>query len=156
MSDLALNLSLKLTHLNWMLSTAESCTGGMIASRCTDIPGSSNWFDRGFVTYSNNSKFEMLGVSQDLITTHGAVSEFVAQAMVLGAIYRSKSTVAVAVTGIAGPGGGTIEKPVGSIWLAWYVNGQIFTEAKLFNGDRKKIRKATTDCALQGLIDRIP
>jgi nicotinamide-nucleotide amidase len=156
MTDLASELSIKLIRMGWMLCTAESCTGGLIASRCTDLPGSSHWFDRGFVTYSNNAKTEMLGVDQDMISTYGAVSEPVARAMVLGSIYRSQSRASVAVTGVAGPSGGSLEKPVGTVWLAWYVNGLVFTEIKLFNGDRKQIREATADYALQGLIDRIP
>lgn len=155
MTDHALLLSLKLTQLSWMLSTAESCTGGMIASSCTDLPGSSVWFDRGFVTYSNESKIEMLGVDPEMIAAHGAVSKNVARSMALGAVYRSNSKVSVAVTGVAGPSGGSIEKPVGTIWFAWYVNGHIHTDVKIFEGDRKKIRIATRDFALQGLINLV-
>lgn len=156
MSDLISTLSIKLTNLKWMLSTAESCTGGMIASHCTDLAGSSTWFDRGFVSYSNDAKTQMLGVDAQLIATHGAVSEPIAQAMAIGAIYHSKSTVSIAVTGVAGPSGGSLEKPVGAVWIAWCVDGQISTQLKHFEGNRSQIRNATMDYALQGLIDRIP
>ena len=156
MSDLIRRLSSRLIHLKWMLSTAESCTGGMIASQCTDLPGSSDWFDRGFVSYSNAAKTQMLGVDPELFTTHGAVSEPVVRAMALGAIYHSKSMVSIAVTGVAGPSGGSHEKPVGTVWLAWFVNGHVSTELKCFDGSRSEIREATTAFALQGLFDRIP
>jgi nicotinamide-nucleotide amidase len=104
-----------------MLATAESCTGGMIAAACTDLAGSSQWFERGFVTYSNEAKTELLGVPAGLIATHGAVSESVARAMALGAVAHSRAQVAVAVTGIAGPTGGTADKPVGTVWFGWNV-----------------------------------
>lgn len=148
-------LAERLTQLQWMLSTAESCTGGMIASRCTDLPGSSAWFDRGFVTYSNLSKSNMLGVPEEMIAQHGAVSEPVAIAMALGAVYRSTAVVSVATTGVAGPSGGSLEKPVGSIWLAWCIDGCTDTELRKFSGDREQIRVATTEYALEGLMKRL-
>jgi nicotinamide-nucleotide amidase len=150
------HLANRLTQLKWMLATAESCTGGLIASRCTDVSGSSAWFDRGFVTYSNQSKSHMLGVPDELIACHGAVSEPVARAMALGAIYRSASLVSVAVTGVAGPNGGSPEKPVGTVWTAWSIAGQIHTELRYFSGDRAQIREATVENALEGLLNRLP
>ena len=153
--DLTLQLSHQLIRLKWMLATAESCTGGLIAARCTDLTGSSAWFDRGFVTYSNDAKTQMLGVPSELLATHGAVSESVARAMVLGAVYRSKSLVSVAVTGVAGPNGGTPDKPVGTVWLAWCIDGLVTAELQHFVGNRHQIREATTAFALQGLITRL-
>ena len=126
-----------------MLATAESCTGGMIAAACTDLAGSSQWFERGFVTYSNEAKHEMLGVPTDLIATHGAVSEPVARAMAMGAIEHSHADVAVAVTGIAGPTGGSADKPVGTVWFGFALNGECVTETKVFAGDRSAVRHAT-------------
>jgi len=149
-------LAERLIQLDWMLSTAESCTGGMIASQCTDLAGSSAWFDRGFVTYSNCAKLDMLGVNEAMIVQHGAVSEPVAKAMALGAAYRSDTMASIAVTGVAGPGGGSPEKPVGTVWLAWYMDGVVHTELHVFSGDRSQIRLATVDCAIEGLLKRLP
>jgi nicotinamide-nucleotide amidase len=141
-----------------MLATAESCTGGLIAGACTDLAGSSDWFERGFVSYSNAAKAELLGVPAALITAHGAVSEPVALAMADGALRHSAAQRAVAVTGVAGPGGGTAAKPVGLVWLAWArrsADGAIHTRAlaRHFGGDRAAVRLATIVCALQGLLD---
>lgn len=121
MSSLTLTEQLAdvLQQHGWMLATAESCTGGMIAANCTDLSGSSNWFERGFVTYSNEAKHDMLGVDSALIAEHGAVSEAVVQAMTLGAMRRSHAQVTLAVTGVAGPSGGSADKPVGTVWFAW-------------------------------------
>ena len=149
-------LAERLLDLKWMMATAESCTGGMIAAHCTDLSGSSAWFERGFVTYSNEAKTELLGVSASLIAQDGAVSQSVARAMALGACYRSKAHISVAVTGIAGPAGGSAEKPVGTVWLAWCVGGLAQTEMRLFPGDRAQIRQATTQAALEGLLKRLP
>jgi nicotinamide-nucleotide amidase len=146
----------RLTQRHWMLATAESCTGGLIATRCTDLAGSSAWFDRAFVTYSNLAKSDMLGVPLELIAAHGAVSAPVAKAMALGAVYRSSSVVSVAVTGVAGPGGGSPEKPVGTVWLAWCIAGDVQTELRHFSGDRAEIRASTALCALEGLLSRLP
>jgi nicotinamide-nucleotide amidase len=137
------------------LTTAESCTGGLIAGACTDLAGSSQWFDRGFVTYSNAAKTDMLGVDADLIAQFGAVSEEVAIAMALGAIAHSKAQVSVAVTGVAGPAGGSAEKPVGTVWVAWYVSGHTSTELCHFDGDRAMVRALTVQRALQGLVERL-
>jgi nicotinamide-nucleotide amidase len=136
----------------WMLTTAESCTGGMIAAACTDLAGSSSWFERGFVTYSNAAKTEMLGVPAALIAEHGAVSEPVACAMAQGALLKSRAQVALAVTGIAGPSGGSAEKPVGTVWFAWATPAGLVSERLLFAGDRAAVRAATLQHSLQGLI----
>ncbi|WP_369823476.1 CinA family protein [Limnohabitans sp. 15K] len=149
-------LAERLKQRRWMLATAESCTGGLIASRCTDLAGSSTWFDRGFVTYSNVSKHQMLGVPEAMLAQHGAVSEPVAKAMALGAVYRSTAAISVAVTGVAGPSGGSPEKPVGTVWLAWCINGCVHTELMHFSGNRDQIREATTSHAIDGLLKRIP
>lgn len=138
---------------NWMLATAESCTGGMIAAACTDRAGSSTWFERGFVTYSNASKTELLGVDAAMITQHGAVSEPVVRAMLQGALARSHAQVAIAVTGVAGPSGGSPEKPVGTVWLGWATPSQIVTEQCLFAGDRSAVRHASLRHALSRLVD---
>ena len=142
----------------WRISTAESCTGGLIAGFCTDLAGSSDWFERGVIGYSNAAKTELLGVPAELIEAQGAVSEAVARAMASGALQRSHADLAVAVTGVAGPGGGSVAKPVGTVWLAWAwrrAAGGIDTTALLqqFDGDRAAVRLATVGSALQGLID---
>ena len=134
-----------------MLATAESCTGGMIAAACTELAGSSQWFERGFVTYSNDAKHEMLGVPSELIAANGAVSEPVARAMAMGAIERSHANVAVAVTGIAGPTGGSADKPVGTVWFGFALNGECVTETKWFVGDRANVRHATLRYAMTRL-----
>jgi len=141
-----------LRHKQWLLATAESCTGGLIAAACTDLAGSSNWFERGFVTYSNEAKTELLGVDATLIATHGAVSEPVARAMAEGALTRSRAQVTVSVTGVAGPGGGSVDKPVGTVWFGWSVGGQTRSERRHFTGDRATVRAATVAHALQTLL----
>ena len=135
-----------------MLATAESCTGGMIAATCTDLAGSSAWFERGFVTYSNAAKTDMLGVPAALIDEHGAVSEPVARAMAIGALKHSAAQVSLAVTGIAGPSGGSTDKPVGTVWFAWALAQGVRSEVRRFDGDRAAVRQATVLHALQGLI----
>ena len=149
-------LAERLLELKWMMATAESCTGGMIAAHCTDLAGSSAWLERGLVTYSNEAKTELLGVPASLIAQDGAVSESVARAMALGACYRAKAQVSLAVTGIAGPAGGSVEKPVGTVWLAWCIGGTVQAEKQIFPGDRAQIRQATTQAALEGLLKRLP
>lgn len=135
------------------LATAESCTGGWISKVVTDVAGSSAWFERGFVCYSNAAKMEMLGVSARTLEQHGAVSKAVAVEMARGAITHRRAGVGVAVTGVAGPGGGTAEKPVGLVWLAWYRSGgALATFEGRFDGDREAIRRRTVEEALQGLI----
>jgi nicotinamide-nucleotide amidase len=135
----------------WMMATAESCTGGMIAANCTDLSGSSAWFERGFVTYSNAAKTEQLGVDAALIAQHGAVSEPVVRAMAQGAVAHSHAQVAVAVTGVAGPTGGSAEKPVGTVWFGWATPAGVVSEMRRFDGDRAAVRQATVQHALQRL-----
>lgn len=149
------DLAALLRERDWMLATAESCTGGLIAAACTDVAGSSEWFDCGFVSYSYESKSEMLGVEPALLQEHGAVSEVVARAMAFGAVRRSRARVAVAVTGIAGPGGGLPLKPVGTVWFAFMIDGLLTSEVRHFDGDRAAVRRATVEHALAGLIDRL-
>ena len=139
-----------------MMATAESCTGGLIAGACTDLSGSSDWFERGFVTYSNAAKHAMLGVPALLIEQHGAVSEPVARAMAAGALAHSPAQLAVAVTGVAGPTGGSAEKPVGTVWFGWAAPQGVFTERQRFDGDRAAVRQATVRHALAGLLQRLP
>ncbi|MBS0505890.1 MAG: CinA family protein [Proteobacteria bacterium] len=135
----------------WMLATAESCTGGMIAAACTDLAGSSQWFERGFVTYSNAAKVQCLGVPAELIELHGAVSEPVARAMAQGAVAHSAAQVALAVTGVAGPTGGSPDKPVGTVWFGWQVAGATHSELRHFAGDRAAVRAQTVRHALARL-----
>ena len=134
------------------MASAESCTGGLIAAACTDLAGSSNWFERGFVSYSNEAKTELLGVDAALIEQHGAVSEEVARAMAQGAIAHSRAQVAVAVTGVAGPGGGSAAKPVGTVWFGWATPAGLVSEMRRFDGDRRQVREATVQYALQRLV----
>jgi nicotinamide-nucleotide amidase len=139
-------------------ATAESCTGGWIAKALTDIAGSSNWFVEGFITYSDESKVRRLGVPQAILTKHGAVSEATVRAMAAGALRRSKAQVAVAVTGIAGPGGAVPGKPVGTVWLSWATRRhgaiRVATESRRFRGDREAVRRKTVRAALLGLLKR--
>lgn len=154
-----MNMAPKLADLlrerQWMLATAESCTGGMIAAACTDLSGSSEWFERGFVTYSNEAKVELLGVDAQMIAAHGAVSELVARAMAFGAVRHSRARVSVSVTGVAGPTGGTPEKPVGTVWFAFMVDGRLSSEMQRFDGDRAAVRRQTVEHALQQLVQRL-
>ena len=145
-------ISLELLKHRHMLAVAESCTGGMIAAACTDVSGSSQWFERGFVTYSNDAKAEMLGVPAGLIEEHGAVSEAVARAMADGALTHSRAQVSLAVTGVAGPTGGSADKPVGTVWFAWCVGGETHSEMQHFAGDRAAVRAATVRYAMQRLL----
>jgi len=147
-----------LRRRGWHLATAESCTGGLIAAACTAVAGSSDWFERGFVTYSNAAKIEMLGVDPGLIAAHGAVSEAVAQAMARGAVERAGVELGVAVTGIAGPGGATPGKPVGLVWLAVALRGtdaqiQVRAERLQLGGDRSAVREQTVRQALKRLLE---
>lgn len=156
-------LSSALLQRGWMLATAESCTGGMIAASCTDMAGSSQWFERGFISYSNDAKQDMLGVPAALLARHGAVSEEVAQAMVLGALNHSQAQVALAVTGIAGPSGGSPGKPVGTVCFGWGLPTDggptvgaetvwVKTQTCHFEGDRALVRQAAQAHALQQLL----
>jgi nicotinamide-nucleotide amidase len=139
---------------DWMLATAESCTGGGIAVALTDIAGSSQWFERGFVTYSNRAKQDMLRVRAETLIEFGAVSEATVREMAKGALVCSEAQVAVAVSGIAGPGGGTQDKPVGTVCLAWVAtDGASAVRTEHFSGDRAEVRAKTVQCALQGLLN---
>jgi nicotinamide-nucleotide amidase len=148
-------LAALLQERGWMLATAESCTGGLIAAACTELSGSSNWFDRGFVTYSNEAKTDMLGVEPALIEAHGAVSEVVARAMAFGAVRHSRARASVAVTGVAGPTGGSRDKPVGTVWFAFMVDGVLSSETRRFDGDRAAVRAATVRHAFERLLQLI-
>jgi nicotinamide-nucleotide amidase len=151
--DLCRRLAQQLKDKGWRLATAESCTGGMIAAACTDLSGSSDWFERGFVTYSNEAKSELLGVDPAQIRDHGAVSEVVARAMAFGAVRHSHAQVGVAVTGVAGPTGGSADKPVGTVWFGFMVDGRLTSETHRFPGDRAAVRAATVRHALQRLVE---
>lgn len=137
-----------------MLATAESCTGGGVAQAITEVAGSSAWFERGFVTYSNLSKQQMLGVRETTIQQHGAVSEAVVREMVAGALANSTAQVALSVSGIAGPDGGTADKPVGTVWFAWGIKGRAtFAQRHQIAGDRAEVRAQAVHIALQGIIN---
>lgn len=153
---LVLELAAALRAKGWRIASAESCTGGLIAAACTSVAGSSDWFERGLVTYSNEAKVELLGVSAELITRAGAVSEAVVRAMAEGALERCPVDLAVAVTGIAGPGGAVPGKPVGLVWLALAAREALphsRCERLQLPGDRAAVREATTAIALQRLIE---
>ncbi len=151
LADAVQALALALRARQWRLATAESCTGGLIAAACTDLAGSSDWFERGFVTYSNAAKTDLLGVDPAVIQAHGAVSQEVAAAMAQGALQRAPVQLAVAVTGIAGPGGAVPGKPVGTVWLGWGTAAGVHTERLQLSGDRAAVRAATVLAALQRL-----
>jgi len=151
-SGLAAQLGRHLAQLGARVSTAESCTGGGIAEAITRIPGSSAWFEAGYVTYSNVQKQRMLGVPEALFAQVGAVSREVVEAMARGASERAEARFAVAVSGVAGPDGGSAEKPVGTVWLCWSDGERQVALRKLFPGDRDAVRRQTVICALQGLI----
>ncbi|MGB6098832.1 MAG: CinA family protein [Comamonas thiooxydans] len=153
--ELVRQLAARLTEKGWMLATAESCTGGMIAAACTDLAGSSQWFERGFVTYSNEAKTEMLGVPAELIAKHGAVSEEVVRAMAEGAIRHSRAQVSIAVTGVAGPGGGSAEKPVGTVWVGWGLGQSIYSMPLNLQGSRARIRLETTSHILKTVLENL-
>ena len=154
--SLASQLGRQLAEHGYMATTAESCTGGLVAAALTDIAGSSAWFERGFVTYSNHAKVEMLGVDAELIEERGAVSEEVARAMASGALVESWAQVAVSITGVAGPGGGTRDKPVGTVCFAWIeLEQEAQSETMHFAGDRARVREQSVVHALGGLLLRV-
>ncbi len=156
LETLAEQLGEALRERAMMLAVAESCTGGWVAQALTSVAGSSRWFDRGFVTYSNTAKQEMLGVSPATLGHHGAVSEATAREMAEGALSHSHAHMTVAITGIAGPGGGSLEKPVGTVWLAWSALGRpTRTRLEHFRGDRASVRHQAVAVALQGLLDLV-
>ena len=155
-TDLARRLGASSKRRGVTVATAESCTGGGVAQAITRIAGSSEWFERGFVTYTNLAKEEMLGVSHATLVAHGAVSEEVASEMAAGTLARSPADAAVAITGIAGPGGGTSEKPVGLVWFAWtHRGGPVQCRRFVFQGDRAAVREQSVAVALKGLIDLV-
>lgn len=137
------------------VTAAESCTGGGVAAAITDIAGSSDWFETGYVTYSNAAKTRLLGVSEALLAQHGAVSQAVVEAMVEGACADSGAQAGVAISGVAGPGGGSAEKPVGTVWLAWRAGGRVDARCCLFEGDRIAVRQQAVITALEGLLERL-
>lgn len=149
------NLADALRARGWCLATAESCTGGLVSAACTELSGSSEWFERGFVTYSNAAKTEMLGVPAALIEAHGAVSEPVARAMAEGALRHSSAQVALSITGVAGPTGGSADKPVGTVCFAWATPEGVFSERLHLSGDRAAVRQAATQHAWIGLLQRL-
>jgi nicotinamide-nucleotide amidase len=156
LSSMAARVGRRMVAARWTLAAAESCTGGWISKCVTDVAGSSQWFTEGFVTYSNDAKHERLGVPLSLLRKHGAVSEATARAMAAGALHRARADITVAVTGIAGPGGGVPGKPVGTVWLAWAQRRgrrvETTVELRHFRGDREAIRRKTVRAALLGLM----
>ncbi len=156
MSDPALDLGRRLASSGQLLAVAESCTGGLLAKRITDVAGSSGWFERGLITYSNRAKQELLGVPPEILDSWGAVSQQMAEAMARGLMVMTPADWGIAVTGIAGPGGGSFEKPVGLVWLAWIRRGQQpEAQAFQFAGDREQVRAQAADTALAGLLGRL-
>ena len=150
--QLAIRVGTQLRKGRLLLATAESCTGGMVSAAITDISGSSACFERGFVTYSNQAKTEMIGVPPELIEKHGAVSEAVARAMAEGALRNSRAQLSLAITGVAGPGGGTPQKPVGTVSFAWTNRVHTLCQTLVFKGDRRQIRVQATAHALRGIL----
>ncbi len=153
--DLVHRLAERLSARQWRLATAESCTGGGVASACTDRAGSSDWLERGWVTYSNRAKQEELGVPVPMLESEGAVSEPVARAMADGAARNAQVAVALSVTGVAGPTGGTDDKPVGTVWFGWHLPDRTWTECRCFDGDRSAVRRQSVRHALQVLVDAL-
>ncbi|HEY3518131.1 MAG TPA: CinA family protein [Gammaproteobacteria bacterium] len=150
---LALTLGRALEKRGWRLAVAESCTGGWIAKAATDVAGSSHWFDGGVVAYSNAAKLGLLGVPSDVLATHGAVSEQTVRAMAEGARSRFAADLAVAVSGVAGPSGGTAEKPVGTVHFAWAEPGGVTAARRIFAGSRDSVRRQTVALALERLVE---
>jgi nicotinamide-nucleotide amidase len=138
-----------------LIATAESCTGGLVAGAITAVAGSSAWFDRGFVTYSDEAKIEQLGVAPATLATYGAVSTQTAAEMAAGALRASRAQWTMAITGVAGPGGGSIEKPVGTVCFGWASAGGVASEQRQLKGDRAEVRRESVRIALAGLIDRL-
>ena len=156
LQQLASELRDRLLARGWMLATAESCTGGWVGQVLTALPGSSHWFERGFITYANAAKIEMLGVPAETLAAHGAVSEETASAMAAGALAKSHAQAALAITGIAGPGGGTPQKPVGLVCYGWALaDGTVMSSTCRLDGDREEIRSRAVAAALRGLIELI-
>jgi len=153
LETLARRLGAALAARGWHVATAESCTGGWIAKTITDVAGSSNWFGTGWVTYSDEAKTALLGVPAEVIAAQGAVSEAVVRAMAESARRNARAELTVAVSGVAGPGGGTATKPVGLVWFAWASPGGVVTERWNFSGDREAVRRRTVAHALRRLVE---
>lgn len=153
MNELAQRVGAALKAQGLRLATAESCTGGWVAMALTAIPGSSDWFERGYVTYSNAAKQEDLGVAGDTLRRHGAVSEAVAREMAAGAVQRAHAQVALAITGVAGPAGGTKDKPVGLVCFAWAHGSRMTSETRRFKGDRESVRRQSVLHALERVLE---
>lgn len=152
--SLAEEVGKALLQRGMMLATAESCTGGWVGAAVTAVPGSSRWFDRGFITYTNESKQEMLGVAAATLVAFGAVSEQTVREMVAGTLRNSRAQAALAISGIAGPTGGSAEKPVGTVWFAWgIVQGGMMSEKRVFAGDRREVRRQAVEHGLQRLLE---
>lgn len=153
---LAGQLGERLQQAGLQLTCAESCTGGFASKVVTDVAGSSHWFDRGFITYTNQAKTELLGVPSETIAEHGAVSEATARAMAAGALRHSQAAISLAITGIAGPGGGSLDKPVGTVWFAWASREEgVESDRQQFLGDRDAVRRQAVAHALQGILNRL-
>ena len=148
-------LGLALIAAGIRIAVAESCTGGWLAKACTDIPGSSDWFEAGFVTYSNAAKAQLLGVSELVLDANGAVSEAVVREMADGARRFADTAAAIAISGVAGPGGGTPDKPVGLVWMAWSLGDREWTERLILAGDREAVRRQAVDRAILGLLENL-
>jgi nicotinamide-nucleotide amidase len=156
LAALAEQLGRALAAREWRLATAESCTGGWIAKLMTDVPGSSSWLERGFVTYSNPAKMQMLGVTAATLAAHGAVSEATVREMARGALDRSEAHIACSVSGIAGPEGGSDDKPVGTVWFGWaWPPGQVESKCLLLKGERDQVRRQSVAVALAGVLERV-
>jgi nicotinamide-nucleotide amidase len=156
LQSLAAALAERLVDAGEMLSTAESCTGGWVAKICTDLPGSSAWFERGFVTYTNEAKQEMLCVSSETLARYGAVSEQTVAEMATGALARSRAQLSLSISGIAGPGGASAEKPLGTVCFAWARRGGAVTsERQRFDGDREQVRRQAVAHALKGALEQL-
>ena len=155
LEQLAEQLAQALQQRGWSLATAESCTGGWVGQTMTAIAGSSEWFERGFVTYSNIAKQEMLGVTAETLARHGAVSEQTVREMAAGALQHSHTHVSLAISGVAGPTGGSASRPVGTVWLAWASPEKVIAQVYHFSGNREQVRYASVQAALQGLHDLI-
>ena len=153
LESLSTELGTLLTERKLLFTSAESCTGGWVGQSVTGVPGSSKWYGTGFITYSNTAKIKVLGVKKETLKIFGAVSEEVVSEMVEGALSLSKSQLGVAISGIAGPGGGTKERPVGTVCIAWLIEGEeVNSTTKLFSGNRNEVRYATVECALINAI----
>jgi nicotinamide-nucleotide amidase len=155
MDELAKGVGERLKARSAVLVTAESCTGGWVAQAVTSVAGSSAWFDRGFIVYSDDAKRELLGVRGETLARHGAVSEETAGEMACGALQRSRATLAVSVTGIAGPGGGSEAKPVGTVCFAWAAGAEVTSETRRFSGDRESVRRQSVIRALEGVLAKL-